>query len=99
MAKTQGQDFNFFQKTTVSSTQFGTNPDMIITFKTSGAVFHIEGTGVVEYSFNGTTVHGELNYGTNRATLNFVNRNICLIWFRVKSGTNPVVSVEAWAQQ
>jgi hypothetical protein len=105
--KTLGRDFNFFQKKAISNTTFGTEvdgykPDMIITVATKygGVIFNTEGTGTntVEYSFNGNTVHGELVPGTNRATLYFKNRNISMIWFRVKQGSSgPItVSVEAW---
>lgn len=106
--KTQGYDFNFFKKVAVSATTFGGGsvdgyqPDMIITFSTAGVIFNTEGTSTntVEYSFNGTTVHGELVPGTNRATLTFLGRTISMIWFRVKTGSSgPItVSVEAWAK-
>lgn len=104
--KNQGRDYNYFQKTAVSATVFGAGsvdgyqPDQIITFATFGVIFNTEGssTNTVEYSFNGNTVHGELVPGTNRATLNFSNRPISMIWFRVKAGSSgPItVSVEAW---
>jgi hypothetical protein len=108
--KGHGQDFNYFKKSNVNWAQFGApdgytladgyGPDQVITFPTYGVIFNTEGTSTntVEYSFNGTTVHGELVPGTNRTTLTFLNRPICLIWFRVKSGsTGPIpVSVEAW---
>ena len=96
--KTQGQDYNYFKKLTVNNLQFNTDADVIITFKTSGLILHTESAGTVEYSMNGNTVHGELVFGSNRATLNFTNRNACMIWFRLKSGSNVPVSVEAWAQ-
>jgi hypothetical protein len=106
--KTQGKDFNFFKKIGVSSATFGGGsvdgyqPDIVITFSTLGIVFNTEGssTNTVEYSFNGSTVHGELVPGTNRATLIFQNRVESLIWFRVKSGSSgPItISVEAWGK-
>ena len=107
--KTHGKDFNFFQKVTVSAVTFGGGsvdgyqPDLLITFSTQGLIFNIEGSGsnVVEYSFNGNTVHGELTQPTAgaRTTLTFNNRVESLIWFRVKSGsTGPItISVEAWS--
>jgi hypothetical protein len=110
--KTHGRDFNYFTKTAVNWTQFGApdgytladgyGPDQVITFSTYGLIFNTEGSGgtnIVEYSFNGTTVHGELVPSTNRATLTFLNRVESLIWFRLKSGAaGPItVSVEAWS--
>jgi hypothetical protein len=105
VTKTLGRDYNYFQKTAVNWSAFGGGSsdlagcDQIITFSTYGLIFNIESTGTVEYSFNGTTVHGELVFGTNRATLTFLNRVESLIWFRVKTGSSgPItVSVEAWA--
>lgn len=105
--KKQGYDFSFFEKRTVSWTQFGApdgyttedgyGPDMVITFPTYGVIFHLEtGGDPVEYSFNGTTVHGELVSATGRQTLTFLNRPVSLIWFRLKSGTTATISVEAW---
>ncbi len=118
-AKTTGRDYNFFEKKSVSGTVFGSsnsdgysvtdgyNCDSFITFPTAGVIFHTEGssatTSIIEYSFNGTTVHGELVPATatdaGRTTLTFFNRKITAIWFRVKSGsTGPItVSIEAWA--
>ena len=101
---TKGRDFNFFEKVDVIATDFGSNsvdgyqPDMFITFPTTGATFLNEGTGVIEYSFNGNTVHGELNSAKASAGLSFDNRSITKIWFRLKSGsTGPItVSVQAW---
>ena len=103
--KTLGRDFNFFQKVAVSATTFGGGsvdgyqPDIIITFTTQGALFLNEGSGVVEYSFNGTTVHGELDSGGASKGLSFDNRVISMIWFRVKSGSSgPItISVQAWS--
>jgi len=103
--KTQGRDYNFYQVANVSATTFGGGsvdgyqPDMIIRFSTTGVMFLNEGTGTVEFSFNGTTVHGELASGTSTSALSFDNRVISLIWFRVKSGSSgPIaVSVQAWS--
>lgn len=104
--KTQGRDFNFFERATVTWSQFGApdgyttadgyGPDMVITFPTYGVIFtHVSGDPV-EYSFNGTTIHGELAANTSRNFLTFLNRPVSLIWFRLKSGTTANISVEAW---
>lgn len=103
--KTHGRDFNFYQKIDVISTNFGSEsvdglqPDMIITFPTQTVMFLNEETsGVVEYSFNGNTVHGELDPTLPSKSLTFDNRVISLIWFRVKSGSSgPItIRVDAW---
>ena len=57
-----------------------------------------ETTNVVEYSFNGTDLAGELVPYSPSSALTFNNRVISAIWFRVKTGsTAPVViRVDAW---
>lgn len=105
ITKTQGHDFNYFQKKTVSWGTFGGGstdgygPDLIITFSTQAVMFLNESTGILEYSFNGNTVHGELDGSASSLTkmLTFNSRVVSLIWFRVKSGsTTSTVSVQAW---
>jgi len=110
--KTQGRDFNYFSSTIVSWTQFGASdgytvddgygPDLVITFPTYGLIFTNETSGqVVEYSFNGTTVHGVLDGTTTSTTrvVTFLNRQQSLIWFRLKSGSGgpATITVTAWA--
>ena len=101
---TTSVDFDFFEKLSVSATTFGggsvsgQQPDMRIPFSTQSVMFINEGSGVVEYSFNGTTIHGELDSTKASAALSFDNRVVFYIWFRVKSGSSgPIVcSVHAW---
>ena len=103
--KTQGKDFNHFIKTAVNWSNFGggapdnLGPDQVIPFVTQSVIFLNEGTGVVEYSFDGNTVHGELDSTGLTKGLIFDNRVISLIWFRVKAGSSaPItVSVQAWS--
>ena len=92
---TWGIDWNFFQKLTVTATNFNTNADIFIPFSTYEVTFQLEGaTGSVEYSFNGTTIHGDMNAGDGYFSnnLTFTNRVISKIWFK-GSGT---VRIEAW---
>lgn len=104
-----GKDYNFFQSASISATTFGGGsvdgyqPDMLITFSTHGVMFTNETAGqVVEYSFNGRTVHGQLDGATTSTTrsLTFQNRAVSLIWFRLKSGSAgpATVTVTAWAK-
>lgn len=111
ITKHQGHDFNYYRSLSVNWTQFGApdgytaadgyGPDLVITFPTYGIIFTNESTGqVIEYSFNGTTVHGVLD-GTATSTtrvVTFLNRPISLIWFRLKSGSGgpATVTVTAW---
>ena len=103
--KKQGFSFNFFQKVVVAAATFGGEstdgyqPDLIIPFSTSSVIFTNYGASVVEYSFNGYNIHGELTiYGTNpqRSSLLFQNRPVSMVWFRMQSGGSATVAVEAW---
>lgn len=99
-----GKDYNFFSKIDIVAATFGGNsidgyqPDMIVTFPTTGITFMNEGSGVLEFSFNGRTVHGELDSSKPTAGMSFDNRNVSTIWFRIKAGSSgPIsVSVSAW---
>jgi hypothetical protein len=108
---TVGRDFNFFQKLSVDWSTFGggsvsgQQPDMIITFPTQTVLFTnlsladgYTNSNVIEYSFNGQTIHGELGSSFENVFLTFSNRVVSTIWFRVQSGsTSPlIVSVQAW---
>jgi len=103
---TNGKDHNYFKKYSVTETVFGAasvdgyQPCLMIPFPTQSVMFLNEGSGVVEFSFNGTTVHGELDSTKVTAGLTFDNRIVTKIWFRVKAGsTGPiVVSANAWAR-
>jgi len=85
----------------------GPQPDMIIPFNTECVILtnlslgdgYTVGGSVVEYSFNGQVVHGELGSSTQNVSLTFQNRPVAKIWFRLQSGTaGPVnVSVQAWS--
>lgn len=112
---TFGKDHNYFQTFTVTSTTFGGGsvdgyqPDGIITFSTQYVRFINEtlpqaASKIIEYSFNGTTVHGQLDCNTTATQISqtikidMPFRVVSKFWFRVKSGsTGPLtVSVQAW---
>ena len=96
---TNGFDWNFFDKISVSSSTFNNTADVFIPFTTQGVMLLNLGTGVVEVSLNGNTVHMELNSANASAGLTFDNRVIGKIWFRIQTGSSGpiVVSVNAWA--
>jgi hypothetical protein len=99
--KTQGKDFNFYNRTSVSSATFSDTPDLIITFANYGLIFTNETSAqIIEVSFNGNTVHCELD-GTATSTtriLKFLSRQVSMIWFRVKSGSAgpATITTTAW---
>lgn len=114
-----GRDDNFYKELSISSTNFGgDNPDgygadgyfganLMIPFSTQTVIITNDTTSgankIVEFSLNGTTVHGILDpnvsANTNTRVLTFTNRVISKMWFRVRSGsTGPLlISVSAWA--
>lgn len=107
---TYGRDWNYFQKITVTTTTFGGDsvdgyqPTIIIPFMTQSVMFlNLTASGtsgsVVEFSFNGTQVHGELDPKNASIGLSFDNRVVSKVWFRVQAGsTGPIsVSVQAWS--
>ncbi len=99
-----GEDYNFYKKITVNNAGFGDpndgyRPDAFIKFTTQTVMFLNENaTKIVEYSFNGFDVHGELDPTLPSRAMTFDNRVICKIWFRYKSGSSAgaLVRVDAW---
>lgn len=94
--KTQGKDFNFFTKINITDTTFPNESQVVIPFAgQTGFSLMNEGGVVVEYSFNGNTLHGDLTPGTPSAGIIFDNRRISAIWLR--SSAPCLVRIEAWA--
>ena len=94
---TNGKDFNFFQQITISSSTFLSNADVVFNFKgEAGLNLFIQSGGPISYSFNGTTTHGKLILATSRDFLQFDNRRVSRIWFKLDSGSPATVMVEAW---
>ena len=103
---TKGRDHSFYQALTITNTTFGGDsidgyqPSTIINASTNNVIFTNESSGqVVEVSLNGNTVHFILD-GTATSTtrtLTFLNRQVSLIWFRVKSGSSSAnITITAW---
>ena len=92
-----GKDFNFYQSVSITAASFGTNPDVMINFRGQQNLRFdiVSGSGIVSYSFNGSTIHGILTPSTTYNTLTFLNRNNKLIWF-ITSTSTSVIRVEAY---
>ena len=90
---TSGVDFNRFLTAAVSNAAFNTDADMQLLMRGPSLHFYINNTGgaTLEYSFNGTTVHGRLLTVTERL---YSFRRVSKIWFRC--ATSTTVEVEAW---
>lgn len=93
-----GKDFNFFAKPVVSNAAFSNvAPDLVIAFRgKTGFQIMNEGSGVVEISYNGNTVHGEFDSSKDSKTQKFDNRYVQKIWFRLKSGSACTMQVQVW---
>ena len=91
MTETRGKDFNFFQEISISGvSDFTEDPDVQIAFRGARRMMFVCRSGTdVEYSFNGTTLHGKISSGEQ---FNFDVRGEDKIWFR---GTGDV-HVHAW---
>lgn len=94
--KIQGKDYNFFAKVNVTDVTFPTNSQVTIPFAgQTGFSLVNQGSSLVEYSFNGNTLHGDLTPSSPTAAIIFDYRRISAIWFR--SSAPCIVRVEAWA--
>lgn len=109
---TYGRDYNYFKELTIAATVFGadTAPDgysatdgyncnALIWFKPEAIILFNKSTAIVEYSFNGNTLHGELDgtVGSLTKMLTFYNRIQSKIWFRIKSGGPGTIQIHSWA--
>ena len=92
---TLGRDYNFFKKITVINNIFSADCDVVITFSVDCLSILNEGTGVIEVSFNGSTVHAELNPNTNTSNINIRSSGISKIWLRLKSGAASTVRIQS----
>jgi len=94
-----GKDFNYFAKVTPADVAFPEDSQVEFNFRGQQNFSMVnEGANVVEYSFNGNTLHGDLTPGTPTAAIFFDNRRIPGIWFRVPAGLATTIRVEAWAR-
>jgi hypothetical protein len=92
--------YNLFQRVTINSSSFSATSDITVPFKSSNSnwKFQFEGSGTIEYSFDGVNVHGDMDSTQASKSLDFLNRHVSAVWFRLKSASGGVVvRVEAWA--
>jgi len=91
--------FNFFNRVSVTSTVFEDHKRSW-DFNSAGIMILNESTtsgDIVQYSFDGVTVHGDTVPGTVAAGLAFDNRIESAIFFRLASAGSAVsIRVEAW---
>jgi len=92
---------NFFTVATVTSTSFSDcRRDFGMGGVSAGIMLLVDSSNVsdeIEYSFNSTTVHGNLKPGSPNEGIAFDNRHESTVWLRLKNAGRTVnVRVEAW---
>lgn len=92
------RDTNFFTKIYVSNTEFELLANW--NFNSVGLALMVESndsTDVIEYSFDGENVHGDMTPKMPSEAIVFDNRAQSKAWFRRAAPGAPVlVRVEAW---
>lgn len=88
--------FNYFKKVTITNTAFTTSPDANFGFNASGLSLLNRGSIVVEYSFDGENVHGDLNPSDPSVGVTFDQRAENKVWLRLAIAGSAEVRIEAW---
>ena len=100
MALNRRREKNFFTKLQISSTSFTTAQRAKWGFNSVGLALLVESndaTDVVQYSFDGTNVHGDLTPLLPSEGIVFDNRFENNVWFRrATPGDAVIVRIEAW---
>jgi len=77
---------SFFVKVEVTDSNWPASPQIDFGFTTSAfSLLNLDGSTTVEYSFDGSTLHGDLEPGTSSAGLVFDNRLEDSIYLRAAS--------------
>ena len=92
------KDINFFEKLHISSTVF----DTVVSwnFNSTGIALMVQSNNVndvIQYSFNGQDVHGDMVPTYPSEAIIFDNRVANKVWFRrAAAGDSVIVRIEAW---
>lgn len=98
------EDFFALKSTNQSGASWAVAPDATIDIDygiVAGLMlYNKHATAIVEYSFDGTNLHGELDPADGTRGKSFDWRHARKVWLRIKTGsTGPaVVSIESWAR-
>lgn len=87
-----GKDFNFFQEITVQTTDtsFPYNYQAISKFRGARRIILVCTSGAIEYSWNGSAVHGKMECGASNQLLDFGTRSEDKVWVRWAAGVTTV---------
>ena len=87
--------YNYFAETVVNNAAFTTVETTRFGFVSEGFSFLNRGAALLEYSFDGVTLHGDLDPADASKGLVFDSRSECRVWFRAPAGASTV-RIEAW---
>lgn len=87
--------FNYFRVLSIDGYDFPTLPQVDFGFNSRSFVLLNRSDYKIEYSFDGTTLHGDLDPTDASAGMSFDDRVECKIFFRSVDGYGTV-RVEAW---
>jgi len=90
--------FNYFTNLLVDGYAFPDTPQVNLGFNSQGIAFlNKSSIYTIQYSFNGTTIHGDLDPADESKGIIFDHRIESKIWFRAVGGY-ATVRVEAWSK-
>jgi hypothetical protein len=87
--------YNYFNSMLIDGYSFPSSPQATFNFNSQGMSFLNRGSYTIQYSFDGTYIHGDLDPDDESKGLVFDNRLECRVWFRSIDGYSTV-RVEAW---
>ena len=89
--------YNYFDVITVDGYDFPASAQARFGFISQSITLLNRGSYVIQYSFDGSTLHGDLNPSDESKGLTFDSRIESKMWFRAVDGYGPV-RVEAWGE-
>lgn len=87
--------FNYFGVIAADGYAFPATPQAVFGFNSYGFSFLNRSAHIIQYSFDGSTIHGDLNPTDGSKGMSFDSRCECTVWFRGLDGYGNV-RVEAW---
>ncbi len=89
--------WNYFEVISADGYSFPSDPQVNFNFISQGFTFLNRSSSIIEYSFDGSSLHGDLNPDDASIGLEFDERWESKVWFRGSDGYGTV-RVEAWGK-
>lgn len=91
--------YNYFYKATITVTSFPATPQISVYIPyVQGFMIGNEGSAVLQYSFDGITVHGDCTPSSPTASLLFINRPCSALYLCAPAGGSVICRFEAWSK-